>query len=286
MGKFKKWKEVLYTKLRRTLYLEQMDSKLGTMHALEVDNYLQHNLYNNPKYQVPEKLTRFEMQVFSQFGEDGILREIFRRIGTTNKYFVEFGVEDGSETNSTYLLYQDWKGLWIDGDERFTSAIKESCANAISQKKLTVITSFITAENIESIFARGNVPEEFDLLSIDIDRNDYYIWKAITHYRPRVVIIEYNAVFPPGDHFVVPYDANAMWDKSSNYGASLEALAKLGEEKGYKLVAGSFAGLNAFFVREDVMGDHFTGPFTAANHYEEPRYFLYTKKGHPRKISL
>jgi len=286
MGKFKKWKEVLYTKLRRTLYLEQMDSKLGTMHALEVDNYVQRNLYDNPKYQVPEKLTRFEMQVFSQFGEDGILREIFSRIGTTNKYFVEFGVEDGSETNSTYLLYQDWKGLWIDGDERFTSAIKESCANAISQKKLTVITSFITAENIESIFAQGNVPEEFDLLSIDIDRNDYYIWKAITHYKPRVVIIEYNSIFPPGHHFVVPYDANAMWDKSSNYGASLEALAKLGAEKGYKLVAGSFAGLNAFFVREDIMGDHFTGPFTAENHYEVPRYFLYTKRGHPRKISL
>lgn len=276
----------MYVKLRRTLYLENMDIKLAHLQGLEIENYLERNLYRNPKYDAPDKLTRFEYQAFSQFGEDGIIREIFRRIGTTNRYFVEFGVEDGSETNSTYLLYKGWKGLWIDGGPENIAAIHRSCPKAIRSGQLVAMESFITAENIESLFARANVPEEFDLLSIDIDRNDYYIWKAITHYRPRVVIIEYNSIFRPGDEFVVEYDPNAMWDKSSNFGASLESMAKLGNEKGYKLVASSFAGLNAFFVREDVMGDHFTGPFTAENHYEEPRYFLYTKKGHPRKISL
>ncbi|MES2005959.1 MAG: hypothetical protein V4450_15680 [Bacteroidota bacterium] len=286
MGTLKRWKEVLYTKLRRTLYLEQMDTKLAQIHGMEIENYIETNLYNNPKYDTPDKLTKFEYQAFSQFGEDGITREIFRRIGTTNQYFVEFGVEDGSETNTTYLLYKGWKGLWIDGGAENIAAINQSCANAVRTGQLTAIESFITAENIESIFAKGNVPQEFDLLSIDIDRNDYYIWKAITHYKPRVVIIEYNSIFRPGDHFVVDYDANAMWDKSSNFGASLETMTQLGMEKGYRLVASSFAGLNAFFVREDVMGDHFTGPFTAENHYEPPRYYLYTKRGHPRKISL
>lgn len=286
MGAFNTWKERMYVKLRRTLYLENIDTKIAHLQTMEIEKYLERNLYNNPKYDTPDKLTKFEYQVFSQFGEDGIIQEIFRRIGTTNKYFVEFGVENGSETNSTYLLYKGWNGLWMDGSAKDIASIRSSCANAIQKKQLTAVETFITAENIQSLFAQAEVPVEFDLLSIDIDRNDYYIWKAITKYNPRVVIIEYNSIFRPGDEFVVKYDANAMWDKSSNFGASLESLTKLGAEKGYKLVASSFAGLNAFFVREDVMGNHFTGPFTAENHYEEPKYFLYTKKGHPRKIEL
>lgn len=286
MGAFNTWKEKMYVKLRRTLYLENIDIKLAHLQTMEIEKYLERNLYNNPKYDSPDKLTKFEFQAFSQFGEDGIIKEIFRRIGTTNKYFVEFGVEDGSETNTTYLLYQGWKGLWIDGSAANIGSINRTCANAIQKKQLTAIESFITAENIESIFAKGNVPQEFDLLSIDIDRNDYYIWNAITHYNPRVVITEYNSIFRPGDEFVVKYDPNAMWDKSSNFGASLESMTKLAESKGYKLVGSSFAGLNAFYVREDVMGDHFTGPFTVENHYEDPKYYLYTKRGHPRKIEL
>lgn len=286
MGTFKKWKDTVYKKLRSTLNLEQMDTRLTHLHSLEVENYLERNLYKNPKYHLPDKLTRFEFQVFSQFGEDGIIREIFRRIGTTNQYFVEFGVENGSETNTTYLLFKGWKGLWIEGSPKFCQHIRSDFARAIQKKQLTLINGFIKAENIESLFAEGNVPEEFDLLSIDIDRNDYHVWKAISHYKPRVVVIEYNAIFQPGDHFVVEYDANAMWDRTSNFGASLEAMTQLGLEKGYRLVASSFAGLNAFFVREDVMGDRFTGPFTAENHYESPKSFLLTKNGHPRKITL
>jgi hypothetical protein len=286
MGLFSRLKNKLYTKLRRTLYLEQMDTKLFQLHGLEIQNYLQQNLYGNPRYRENDRLPIYEKQVFSQFGEDGILKEIFSRIGTTNRYFVEFGVETGIETNTTYLLHKDWKGLWIDGSPQHTATINHLFSKAVAKKQLTVLTSFITAENIESLFAQGGVPEEFDLLSIDIDRNDYYIWKAITHYKPRVVVIEYNSIFLPGDEFVVEYDANAMWDKTSNFGASLTSYEKLAAEKGYKLVGSSFAGLNAFFVREDLVAGKFSGPFTAENHYEEPRYFLYTKNGHPRSVSL
>ena len=286
MSTFGKWKDILYTKIRRSLYLEQIDDKLAKTYSLQIDEYLQRNLFTNPRYHAADKLNRFEFQAFSQFGEDGIIQEIFKRIGVTNRYFVEFGVENGSETNTTYLLYQDWQGLWIDGSAENTGAISQSFSKAVAQKKLTTITSFITAENIEQLFKQGNTPAEFDLLSIDIDRNDYYVWKAITQYKPRVVIIEYNSIFHPGCHFVVDYNANAVWDGTSNTSASLESLYELGLNKGYKLVASSFAGVNAFFVREDLVGEHFTGPFTAANHHEPPRYFLYHKPGHPRKISL
>jgi hypothetical protein len=276
MGTLGNWKNNIYTKLRRTLYLENIDTKIAKTYSLGIDNYIQQNLFNNPRYQSADKLNRFEFQAFSQFGEDGITQEIFKRIGTTN----------GSETNTTYLLYQGWQGLWIDGSAENTAMIQRSFSKIVAQKKLTSITSFITAENIEQLFQQGNVPVEFDLLSVDIDRNDYYVWKAITHYKPRVVIIEYNAIFRPGCHFVVDYDANAIWDGSSNTSASLEALYQLGLSKGYTLVASSFSGVNAFFVREDLVADHFTGPFTAENHHEPPRYFLHHTPGHPRKVVL
>lgn len=286
MGIFGRFKERLYIKLRRTLFLENIDLKLAKSNNLQVDDYLQRNLFNNPRYQAPDKLNRFEFQAFSQFGEDGIIQEIFKRIGTTNRYFVEFGVETGVETNTTYLLYNDWKGLWIDGSEENIQNIRQHFSKTMAKGNLSAIQGFITAENIEQLFKQGNVPVEFDLLSVDIDRNDYYVWEAITSYKPRVVIIEYNSIFRPGCHFVVDYDANAMWDGTSNTSASLEALYQLGLKKGYKLVASSFSGVNAFFVREDLVADKFTGPFTAENHFESPKYFLYTTPGHPRKVQL
>lgn len=286
MGHFGNLKDRLYTKLRRTLFLENIDLKLAKQNQLQIDDYLQRNLYQHPRYQAADKLNRFEFQAFSQFGEDGITQEIFRRIGTTNRYFVEFGVETGVETNSTYLLYQDWKGLWIDGSVDNIQTIRQHFSGVIGKGNLTAIQGFITAENIEELFRKGNVPTEFDLLSVDIDRNDYYVWEAITHYRPRVVIIEYNSIFRPGCHFVVDYDPHAMWDGTSNTSASLEALYQLGLKKGYKLVASSFSGVNAFFVREDLVADKFAGPFTSENHYEAPKYFLYHTPGHPRKVHL
>lgn len=286
MGYFGRLKTRIYAKLRSTLYYEQMHTKLSHLHGMETERYIQHHLQNNPRYRENDRMPAYERQVFSQFGEDGIIQEIFRRIGTTNRYFVEFGVETGVETNSTYLLHKGWQGLWIDGSEKFTASIHRHFPKVIAEKRLTVLTSFITAENIESLFAQGGVPAEFDLLSIDIDRNDYHVWKAITHYKPRVVVIEYNSIFPPGDHFVVEYDAGAMWDKTSNCGASLTAMEKLGAEKGYKLVGSTFAGLNAFFVREDLVEGNFSGPFDAHTHYEPPRYFLYHVNGHPRGVSM
>lgn len=286
MSRFGKLKEQLYVKLRRTLYLENIDLKMEKSNLLQIDAYLQKNLFQHPRYQQADKLNRFEFQAFSQFGEDGIIQEIFRRIGTTNRYFVEFGVETGVETNTTYLLYQGWKGLWIDGSEDNIHSINQHFSGVIAKNNLTAIQGFITAENIEELFRKGNVPAEFDLLSVDIDRNDYYVWEAIMNHSPRVVIIEYNSIFRPGCHFVVDYDPNAMWDGTSNTGASLEALYQLGLKKGYKLVASSFSGVNAFFIREDLVADHFTGPFTAENHYEAPKYFLYHSQGHPRKVWL
>ena len=253
---------------------------------LRINEYLQKYLYNNEKYTKTERLNKFEFQAFSQFGEDGIIDEIFNRIGFTNKFFVEFGVETGIETNSTYLLFNGWSGLWIDGSDSNINIIKSNFKKSIETGKLNTLQSFITAENIESLFEKSKVPLEFDLLSIDIDRNDYYVWEAIKNYKPRVVVIEYNSIFRPNCRFVVPYDSNAIWDGTSNTSSSIESLCELGEKKGYKLVGCSFAGVNAFFVREDLIDNKFFGPFTSDNFYESPKYFLYHVPGHPRKVIL
>jgi len=286
MGLFSNLKEKLYIKLRRTLYLENIDLKLHNANHLQINEYLLKNLYNNEKYANTGRLNKFEFQAFSQFGEDGIIEEIFNRIGTTNKYFVEFGVETGVETNSTYLLYNGWGGLWIDGSDLNINIIKSNFKKSIETGKLKALQSFITAENIEYLFEKASVPSEFDLLSIDIDRNDYYVWDAIKNYKPRVIVIEYNSIFRPNSKFVVPYDSNAIWDGTSNTSSSIESLCDLGESKGYKLVGCCFAGVNAFFIREDLINDKFTGPFTSINYYESPKYFLYHVPGHPRKVIL
>jgi hypothetical protein len=250
---------------------------------LQIDNYLIENLHKNPKYDNHKKLNRYEFKVFSQAGEDGIISEIFNRIGTTNKFFVEFGVGNGLENNSAYLLVKGWQGYWIEGSERFCKSIRQSFKDLIANQQLTLKNTFITAANIEDLFREGNVPTELDLLSIDIDGNDYWVWQAITNYRPRVVILEYNAIYPPESSWVMQYNPSHQWKYNSHMGSSLKALEKLGHQKGYKLIGCSFSGVNAFFVREDLLADHFCSPFSAENHYEPARYFLCSQKaGHPR----
>jgi hypothetical protein len=253
---------------------------MKTLYEIE-SNRLMRDLLTQTKYQDPRRLAQFEAKVFSQYGEDGIIAEIFRRIGATNRYFVEFGSADGLENNTVFLLRQGWSGLWMDGNKALIERVKLRFATEIGAKRLIACETFITAENIERLFSDNGVPAEFDLLSIDIDRNDYYVWKSIETYRPRVVVIEYNAIFPPGVQWVIEYNPGEQWDGTSNFGASLSALESLGRLKGYSLVGCNIAGINAFFVRTDLLQEKFCSPFTAENHYEPPCYWM-TWGGHPR----
>lgn len=212
--------------------------------------------------------------------EDGIIQEIFRRVKTTNRTFVEFGVETGSECNPIKLLIEGWRGLWLDSQQHCIDQIRARFAPYIESRNLSVAQAFITAENINSLISQNGVAGEIDLLSIDIDRNDYWVWNAINVIEPRVMVIEYNATLRPPLSLVVPYDANRTWDGSNYFGASLEALVRLGRSKGYQLVGCGISGTNAFFVRNDLAGDLFVNPSTAEEHYEPPRYhFGYLKAG-------
>ena len=166
-----------------------------------------------------------------------------------------------------------WNGLWIEAAANYVVEIQNHLGPFLAHGKLRLSQNLITAENINAVFAQAGMSGEIDLLSIDIDYNDYWVWKALTVVNPRVVVIEYNATLRPPMSLVVPYDPTRMWDGSNYFGASLEALVRLGREKGYRIVGCNYAGANAFFVRDDVAGDRFLDPATSEEHYEPPRYF-------------
>ena len=223
-------------------------------------------------------------KVYSQGEEDGIIEEIFNRVGTTNKIFIEFGVENGLECNSHYLLFKGWRGLWIDGGHE--EEIHERFAPVIANGQLKFLQAFITRENINELFIQGGVTGEIDLLSIDIDGNDYHVWQAINVVRPRVVVIEYNAKFPPNLEWKQAYNKRHMWKGSDWQGASLKAFELLGSRLGYQLVGTNLTGSNAFFVRNDLTKDFFIEPATAENLYNPARYHLRYKNGHPARYCL
>lgn len=231
-------------------------------------------------------LEYYGFKVYSQNDEDGIIEEIFNRIGTTNKIFIEFGVQNGLECNSHYLLFKGWRGLWIDGGEKHVKEIRSKFAPVLANGQLKVLNAFITRENINELFIQGSVEGEIDLLSIDIDGNDYYVWEAINVVRPRVVVIEYNAKFPPNCAWKQAYNKRHTWNGSDWHGGSLKALELLGRELGYQLVGTSLTGVNAFFVRNDLTKDLFIEPATAENLYNPARYHLGYTNGHPARYCL
>ena len=239
---------------------------------MDVERYRAQELAT-PRYADPKRLVRCGFKVYSQSDEDGIIQEIFNRIGASSRTFVEFGVETGVECNTVKLLVEGWSGLWIEASAQYAAEIQSHFGPFLANGKLKLSQNLVTAENINTLFEQAGVTGEVDFLSVDIDYNDYWVWKAIAAISPRVVVIEYNATLRPPMSLVVPYDPNRAWDGTNYFGASLEALVRLGRDKGYRVVGCSYAGANAFFVRNDVAGDHFLSPATSEEHYEPPRYF-------------
>ena len=227
----------------------------------------------------PIEIQKHEWGVYSQNGEDGIIQHLLKslRIGHYSpdasssrgggKYYVEFGVEDGHECNTRFLREaHGWGGLLMDG------GFEDGTMNLKREK--------ITTKNINELFEKYQVPLEFDLLVVDIDFFDFWVWKAIRlDYRPRIVIIEYNAHMPPPESKVVNLDDedNQRWDTTTYYfGASLAALEKLGRARGYELVYCESHGVNAFFVRRDLLREALcdeSEQFSVDTLYRKPNFF-------------
>ena len=235
----------------------------------------------------PRELCLFTTQCFSQGPEDGVIAEIFRRIGARDRVFIEIGVGDGRENTTRLLLTLGWSGIWVEGSGPSCAAIREGFAAPLKSGQLRLIEAMVTAENIEALLKDAGAPERFDYLSVDLDMNTYHVWKALSTYRPRVACIEYNASIPPSYEFVVPYDPAAIWGGSNWYGAGLKSLELLGTAKGNCLVGCDFYGVNAFFVAADEDLSGFAQPFTAEKHYQPPNYLAPFRQGHwPASPSL
>jgi hypothetical protein len=205
----------------------------------------------------PTNLRDAEFRVFSQFGEDGIIQYLIQRVPIENEVFVEFGVEDYSESNTRFLLAHDnWRGLVMDGGgahEAFLARTGLDWRHDIQGK-----TAFVDRDNINGLIRSAGIEGDIGLLSVDVDGNDLWVLEAIDVVSPRILVVEYNSNFGPEAAVTVPYDPRFERDRAHwshlYWGASLAALDRVARHKGYVLVGGNSAGNNAFWVREDVAG--------------------------------
>lgn len=199
-----------------------------------------------------ENINDYELKIFSQFGEDGIIDFLVNKIQIKNKIFIEFGVEDYEEANTRFLLEgKNWRGLIFDSSNQNINKIKKQ--DYYWRNNLIAKKEFITAENINELIDQNLEDQEIGLLSIDVDGNDYWIWKSLKTIDPTIVVIEYNARFGFEEALVVPY-SEKFNRKIAHYstiyfGASLKALYELAKSKGYSLVGTNLNGNNAFFVK-------------------------------------
>jgi len=205
----------------------------------------------------PSTINEAEFKVFSQFGEDGAIQYLVRRLGILETSFVEIGVESYQESNTRFLAMNDnWRGLVIDGTD---DHVRHMTASDMSWRwDVTPVQAFVTRDNINELLEDHGFTDELGLLSIDVDGMDYWLWDALECVRPAIVVIEFNSIFGPDLALTVPYDPGfvaqqAHWSYQY-FGASLSALAHVARQKDYVLVGATSNAVNAFFVRGDLAG--------------------------------
>ena len=249
--------------------LIKVQESLGRIEARQletIDSKSRENLYR-------ENIQLSEFQVFSQWGEDGIIQALVNTIEIENKIFVEFGVQDYTESNTRFLLTNNnWSGLVMDSSPEYISYIKQD--QIYWKHNLKTECTFIDRDNINKLLIDNGIVGDIGLLSVDIDGNDYWVWESINCISPRIVICEYNGLFGNHRKVTIPYERSFARDKAHfshlYYGASIAALNHLAEIKGYALLGSNSAGNNLFFLRKDLMGDRLVYSPEAA--YTKPQF--------------
>lgn len=190
-------------------------------------------------------LLEHKQDVYSQMGEDGIIEKILEELPERDSWCVEFGAWDGLHlTNTRHLIEsKNYSAVLIEADKKRFRDLQGNYSNNSKVCPINTFVGFKEDDNLDQILSNTPIPNDFDLLSIDIDGNDYHVWNAISKYKPKVVVIEFNPTVPTHIEFTQPADA------SVNQGSSLLSLVQLGRKKGYELV--SVLPWNAFFVRKE-----------------------------------
>lgn len=187
-------------------------------------------------------LRSYETSLYSENGEDGVLARIFYLINPSTHFCVEIGCGDGKINSSTCLLRsQGWSSILFD--------------RAYDDPKSTIFKEFVTAENINTLFTKYNIPLETTVLCFDTKYNDFYLWKALNEkYKPAVVVMRYNASYPVNEDKIVKYHPYYCGDHTNYFGASILALYRLGRSKGYSLLYAEQTGHRLFFIRDEMIG--------------------------------
>ncbi|MEI6242486.1 MAG: hypothetical protein WCP39_03670 [Chlamydiota bacterium] len=255
--------------IRKKFFVEEINENLGLI--------TYHHLLDQGNYAKDHRLESFGKKFFSQNEEDGILEEICRRAPPQSKTFLELGVEDGAENNTLCLLLQGWQGTWMEGSPKHCQKIKKTFSSFLENKKLQLIHSYITKDNILTSLQCAKTPPEIGLLSIDLDGNDYHILETILSvYTPQIIVTEYNAHFPPPIQWIMKYDQSYQWNGKEETGASLQSLVQLLRKKQYSLIGCNITGTNAFFIRSEKVQDKFWEADNILSLYQPLRYYLTT----------
>ncbi len=217
------------------------------------------------------ELEAAEKRVYSQHGEDGVIQVLLEKLPPCHRFVVEFGAHDGeSMSNSRHLIVDhDWHAVLVEPHPPFFKLLQARYAN---NDRVRTVQAYISPENINQLFADAGVPKDFDILSIDVDGPDYYLWQALTDYQPTIVLVECNASIPPNREYVVPQDKAWELSGTAEEGANLLALYQLGVRKGYRLVYTELSGANLFFVHESIAIDLDLSGLTPEALYQTPQF--------------
>lgn len=236
-------------------WLKHSHASLRHMQERQMVMQAQDLAANHRKLTQLDDLGEVEFSAFSQWGEDGVIDWLIARLPGIPRTFIEFGVEDYRESNTRLLLQlRNWRGLVMDGSADHIRDIRSQDINW--RHGLTAKCAFIDRDNINRLLEDGGMVGPVGLLSVDIDGNDYWVWKSIEVVSPAIVVAEYNAVLGDIHALTVPYRADFQRTQAHHsnlyFGASLPALIQLGRQKGYTFVGTTSTGCNAFFVRDEL----------------------------------
>ncbi len=226
--------------------------------------------------------SKYEHQTFSQNGEDGIIQEIFSRIGTERGTFLEIGAGDGNENNTRLLLELGWQGTWIEGNKSACESAREKFSRFTDSGSLKIINAEVSPANINQLLKKESVPTEVDLFSLDIDMHTHHVWNEINYLEVACSIIEYNGFFPKEALWTTEYQKGQVWDGSIYMGASLKAIDKIALRKKMKLIGCDSTGTNAFFANEQITKDYFPETNIQNSIFEPARPFLVNDPEHKR----
>ena len=286
MYKFKqKLKKIPYvTKVKRVL--ENFLFKNVTSNLLsQIKDLLLLEDFENRKLTFKNPLNRYGRKCFSQADEDGITLEIINRLNIDKGFYIEYGVGDGLENNTLVLATLGWKGFWVGGED----LAFEVTAN---KEKFSYLKCWIDLKNIVDITNSHLIQlstKEVDLISIDLDGNDFYFVEELlkSGINPKVFIIEYNAKFPPPIKFKIDYDEKHRWSDDDYFGASLQSFDDLMRSHQYSLVCCNYlTGSNAFYIKNNYLEFFSDVPKNIKDIYMPPKYYLLDRFGHAKSSKV